>query len=177
MSALRKWQSHGRRIAVAACLLVGMGAYHLEEWPSDNGQQNASLPFAQGLSPDSEREAAANKIADQSSQFSHLQRQASSYQPEVDRLRDALHAAESRSVALSAAKAGREEEFSRVSEQRDKLAEQLRDAEQTYQVVQAELTILCEPNMIVFCCVQPRSSRRSTNLTFPPRPGTQAKRR
>jgi len=128
-------------IAVAACLLISVGAYHLGGMAHDNGQPNPPLPFAQGLSQDSEKEA-ANKIADQSSQISHLQRQASAYQGEVDRLRDALHAAESRSVLLSAAKAGREEEFRRVSEQRDRLAEQLRDAEQAAQVVRAELNTL-----------------------------------
>ena len=116
-------------IAVAACLLIGVGAYHLGGMAHDNGQQNPPLPFAQGLSPDSEKEA-ANKIADQSSEISHLQRQASTYQAEVDRLRDALHTAESRSAALSATKAEREEEFRIVSEQRDRLAAQLREAEQ-----------------------------------------------
>ena len=52
-------------IAVAACLLISVGAYHLGGMAHDNGQPNPPLPFAQGLSQDSEKEA-ANKIADQS---------------------------------------------------------------------------------------------------------------
>jgi hypothetical protein len=61
---------------------------------------------------------------------------------EVARLRDALRAVEIRSSALSTAKAEREKDFHQVLEERDKLASQLHEAEQAYQLVQAELTTL-----------------------------------
>jgi hypothetical protein len=74
--------------------------------------------------------------------MSRLQLQVAAGREEIARLRDALHAAETRSAALSAAKADRQEEFRRVSDERDKLAGQLHDAEQAYQLIQAELTTL-----------------------------------
>jgi uncharacterized protein YdcH (DUF465 family) len=81
-------------------------------------------------------------IALQVSRISGLQLQLSAGQQEVGRLRDALHTAEIRSASLSTAKAEREEEFRRVSDERNKLADQLHDAEQSYQLVQAELASL-----------------------------------
>jgi hypothetical protein len=57
-------------------------------------------------------------------------------------LREALHAAEVYSATLSTENSAGTQELRRVSEERDKLAGQLRDAEQSYQLVQAELTTL-----------------------------------
>ena len=130
-------------VAAAACVLVGvaLGAYHL------GGRTRAvTVPTQVALSnnydPALEKQTADKLGALQIAQMSRLQVQVSAGQQEIARLRDALHAAETRSAALSAAKTGQQEEFRRVSEERDKLAGQLHDAEQAYQLVQAELTTL-----------------------------------
>ena len=128
-------------VAVAACLLIAMGAYHLGTRAHGVEEQSPPAPMTRNFGPAPDKEA-VDEIASQAAQLSRLQRQASADQLEVVRLRDALHAAETRSAALSAAKAEGEEEFRRVSEQRDRLAAQLRDAEQTAQLVQAELSSL-----------------------------------
>jgi hypothetical protein len=127
--------------AIAACLLVAVAAYHLGGLAHGVAEQSPLAPFTPNFNPASETKA-MEEIAALAAQLSRLQLQASAYQLDVARLRDTLHAAETRSAALSTAKAEREEEFRRVSEQRDQLAAQLRDAEQTARLVQAELTTL-----------------------------------
>ena len=130
-------------VAAAACVLVGvaLGAYHL------GGRTRAvTVPTQVALSnnydPALEKQTADKLGALQTARISRLQLQVSAGQQEIARLRDALQAAESRSATLLAAKTGQQEEFRRVSEERDKLAGQLHDAEQAYQLVQAELTTL-----------------------------------
>jgi hypothetical protein len=131
--------------AVATCVLVAvaMGAYRF-----GGGMNRIAERASPARSPQPVQEAASEKkksdelIALHASQMSRLQLQLSAGQQEVGRLRDALHAAEIRSAALSTAKGEREEEFHRVSDERDKLAGHLHDAEQSYQLVQAELTSL-----------------------------------
>jgi hypothetical protein len=68
--------------------------------------------------------------------------QLSDLQTQVSRLRTALRAADARFTSLSAMSGERDKQFELVSEQRDKLAGQLQDAERSYQLVQAELTTL-----------------------------------
>jgi hypothetical protein len=128
---------------VAACVLVSvaLGGYHLG---------SHMHPVQELVSPSSGSPQAAyreNQVSDESSalevqRMSKLQAQVATDQQEIVRLRNALHVAEAHSAALSTASADREEQFRKVSEQRDKLADQLRDAEQSYQLVQAELTTL-----------------------------------
>jgi hypothetical protein len=74
--------------------------------------------------------------------LAQLKTQVASSQREVSKLREALHAADVHSAALTDANTKREEQFRQVSEQRDKLASQLRDAQQSYELVQAQLTSL-----------------------------------
>ena len=130
-------------VAAAACVLVGvaLGAYHL------GGRTRAvtvptSVALSNNYDPAVEKQTADKLGALQTARISRLQLQVSAGQQEIARLRDALQAAESRSATLLAAKTGQQEEFRRVSEERDKLAGQLHDAEQAYQLVQAELTTL-----------------------------------
>lgn len=131
-------------VAAAACVLVAvaLGAYHLGSRTRvvTEPTQVASSAHNYGLAP--EKQTADKLGALQTAQISRLQLQVSAGQEEIARLQDALKAAETRSAALSAAKTGQQEEFRRVSEERDKLAGQLHDAEQAYQLVQAELTTL-----------------------------------
>jgi hypothetical protein len=128
---------------IAACLLitVAMGAYHLGRHavaipPPQTDASTVALDFS------AEKKAADELIASQNAQLSRLQIQISSDQQEISRLRDALHAADTRSAALVAAKTDGDEKYRQLAEQRDKLASQLHDAEQSYQLVQAELTAL-----------------------------------
>ncbi len=129
-------------LAVAACVLVAAGAYHLGSSVRLTAEQIPPTPFAHKVDPVIDKKAFNEVVSQQTAQMSRLQVQVSTGQVEVSRLRDALHAAETRSAALSAAKAEQDDEFRRVAEQRDKLASQLHDAEQNYQLVQAELTTL-----------------------------------
>jgi Putative zinc-finger len=129
-------------LAVAACLLLAAGAYQLGSRAHAVEELNPAVSFTLSSEGASEKNASDELIARQTAQLSRLQLQASADQLEVARLRDALRAAEARSAALSAEKTDRDAEFRHVSEQRDKLAGQLHEAEQTYQLVQAELTSL-----------------------------------
>jgi uncharacterized protein YdcH (DUF465 family) len=131
--------------AIAACVLVAvsMAAYRLGGGMNRIAEQSAPARFPQHVQESSsEKKKSDDLIALQVSRISGLQLQLSAGQQEVGRLRDALHTAEIRSASLSTAKAEREEEFRRVSDERNKLADQLHDAEQSYQLVQAELASL-----------------------------------
>ena len=79
-------------------------------------------------------------------------------------------------ATLSAANSAQSEEFRQVSEQRDKLAEQLRDAEQSYQVVQAELTALRAEHDRVLLRTTSLESKVDELNSLHPRSGTQAQR-
>jgi hypothetical protein len=74
--------------------------------------------------------------------MSRLQKQISSEQQELSRLRAALRVAEDQSSGFSTGIGQRDEQLHRLAEQRDRLASQLRDAEQTTQNAQAELITL-----------------------------------
>jgi uncharacterized protein YdcH (DUF465 family) len=79
-------------------------------------------------------------IASQKVQLSGLQNQVTSEQQEVNRLRSALRASDARFASLSAASGERDKEYARLSEERDRLTNQLQEAERSYQAAQAELT-------------------------------------
>jgi hypothetical protein len=134
-----RWATAG----VAACLLiiVALSAYKL-------GRQAVAIRPLEisastgTLNITTEKKAADELVSSQNAQLSRLQIQVSSEQQEIARLRDALHTADAHSVALAAANSASDEKYRELTEQRDKLASQLRDAEQSYQLVQAELTTL-----------------------------------
>jgi hypothetical protein len=132
----------------AACLTiaVGMGAYHLGNRPALHPQISASpitTPApAQLQQIVLEKKSADDLLAGQTVQISRLQHQISSEQRDLAGLRAALYLAEQRSSELSDTGAKRETQFRQVSEERDKLAGQLRDAEKAYQSLQLEFTNL-----------------------------------
>jgi hypothetical protein len=130
-------------VPIAASVLVAaaLGAYRLGDHTRFVREQGQAALSVSHFRPVSET-MTTDDVAAQAAQISRLQLQLSSDQQEVARLREALHASEVRTTALSTAKTSQEEEFRRMSEQRDKLASQLHDAEQAYQIVQAELTTL-----------------------------------
>ena len=141
--ALRKNMSAQWAAAVAACILlaVAVGAYQLGGRRSI--AQQRPVPSASDIQTLAiENKTSGELIASQNAQLFRLQTQVSNDQQEISKLRDALHAADARSIALLAANSAEGEQFRRLSEERDKLASQLRDTEQSYQLVQAELTTL-----------------------------------
>jgi hypothetical protein len=141
---LPSWAAPSAVTAVAAFLLftIAIGAYRLGGRTRVAPEQIPLPSTAQPHDLASDKKASDDLFALQTADMSRLQLQIASGQQEIARLRDALHAAESRSAALSTAKADREKEFRQVSQQRDTLAGQLHDAELAYQLVQAELTTL-----------------------------------
>jgi hypothetical protein len=131
-------------VAVVALLIVAMsaGAYRLGSLARTTGGQGATVSSAHLQEFDSEKKAANELLASQTVQMSRLQKQISNEQQELSRLRAALRASEDQSTRLSTGIGQRDEQLHRFSEQRDRLANQLRDAEQTTQNAQAELTSL-----------------------------------
>jgi len=135
--------------AAVACLLVGVGtgAYQLGSRRQAVRLQisNAALvspapTLLQQLA--SEKKTADDLLATQTSQISRLQRQISGEQRDLAGLRAALREAEDHSSQLSDANSKGEAQFRQVSDERDKLAGQLRDAEKAYLSLQLEFTSL-----------------------------------
>jgi hypothetical protein len=129
--------------AVAAIVLVtvAMGGYRLGD-----RMRPVQGPAVPAFSAPAPALASGKKTADDvialNAQLSRVELQVSAGQQDIARLREALHGAENHAAALLNAKLEREAEFRQLSEQRDKLASQLHEAEQSYQLVQAELTSL-----------------------------------
>jgi hypothetical protein len=139
--------------AMAACLILGVaaGAYHLAGRAQSNGQLTPAAsvsdaePAPQELSSQnfaSQAKAAQELLASETQQIARLQARLSGEQQDIAGLRTLLRAAQDRSAGLAAADSKRDELFRQVSEERDQLAGQLRDAEKTYELVRAELTNL-----------------------------------
>jgi len=131
--------------AAVACVLVGMGAYHLgSRRPAALARPSAVVSPA--LTPlqqlASEKKTADDLLVTQMAQISRLQKQITGEQRDLTGLRAALHAAENHSSELSTANSKGETQYRQVSEERDKLAAQLRDAEKAYQNLQLEFTSL-----------------------------------
>jgi hypothetical protein len=132
-----------RWAAVAACVLIAVaaGAYHLGSfWGSARRQQVSSAAVVNLQQVDSKN--SDELLAQQTARLSELQREVASHEQEVARLQNALRAAEAHSTALSAASSQKDEQLREISADRDKLAGQLQEAEESYKVVQAELTTL-----------------------------------
>ena len=141
---LRSGMAEWATAAIAACVLfaVGAGAYHLGS--RVGVAQQRVMPVAarvQEIAPEKKTDA-QELITWQREQLGQLQVQVLSGEQEVARLQDALHAADVRSAALTSGRAASDEQLKRALDQRDKLSVQLHDAEQSYQLVQAELTNL-----------------------------------
>src|SRR6202166_4771599 len=135
--------------AAAACLLltIGIGAYQFGSRRQAKRSQTSGAPL---VSPQparlqelaSEKKTADDLLVAQGSQISRLQKQISTEQRDLAGLRAALRAAEDNSSKLSTAKNSGEAQLREVSEERDKLAAQVRDAEKAYQLLQVEFTSL-----------------------------------
>jgi hypothetical protein len=130
--------------AVAACLVVGIaaGAYQLGGRMHTPRQLNAAVAPAHLPEAVSDKKAEEDLLASQAARISQLQKQISGEQRDLAGLRAALRAAEDRSGQLATANSKGEGQLRQVTEQRDKLAGQLHDAEKEYQLLQVELTTL-----------------------------------
>jgi len=139
--------------AMAACLILGVaaGAYHLGGRARSNGQltpaasvSDAKLAPQELSSQDfaSQAKAAQELLASETEQIARLQARVSGEQQDIAGLRTLLRAAQDRSAGLAAADGKREELFRQVTEERDQLAGQLRDAEKSYELLRTELTNL-----------------------------------
>ncbi|HLV87949.1 MAG TPA: zf-HC2 domain-containing protein [Candidatus Sulfotelmatobacter sp.] len=130
-------------IAAAACVLLGVsvGAYELVGHVNAHIRSHFRPVVPQQQVADGHKQF-DDLIVAQKARLDQLQTQADKSQREVVRLWDALRAAENRSTALTAANHERADEIRQVTEERDKLADQLREAEESYRLVQAELTNL-----------------------------------
>jgi hypothetical protein len=141
------WGARWVAAAATACLLVGVGtgAYQLG---SHRQARRASasvgaLVFATPLQElNSEKNTTNDLLVAQTAQLSRLQKQISTEQRDLVRMQAALRVAEAHSSELSIANSKGEAQFRQVSEERDKLASQVRDAEKAYQVLQLEFTSL-----------------------------------
>jgi hypothetical protein len=141
-------------LAAAACLLVGVGtgAYQLGNRRQAGRDRTSAAAFvAPAPTPvaatpinalTSEKKMAEDLLAAQTTQISRLQKQILGDERDLAGLRATLHTAESRSNELSATSSTEEAQLRQVSEERDKLAAQVRDAEKAYQLLQAEFTSL-----------------------------------
>jgi hypothetical protein len=133
--------------ALAACLIIAVagGAYRLGGRAAHPGLLNSAGASAPDPGPASRRVAAKETeelLASQAAQIRRLQTRMSAEQQDMAGLRTLLRAAEDRSAGLAAAGGKQAELFRQVSEERDQLAGQLRDAERSYELVRAELTNL-----------------------------------
>jgi len=141
------WNAGARWAAAGAvaCLLVGVGAYHLgSRRPAELARLSAVVspaptPLEQLAS---EKKSADDLLVTQMAQISRLQKQITGEQRDLAGLRAALRAVENHSSELSTANSKGEGQFRQVSEERDKLAAQVRDAEKAYQNLQLEFTSL-----------------------------------
>jgi anti-sigma-K factor RskA len=132
------------RWAVAACLAVavGLGAYRLgrRAQPQEDG---AALQFqAQVHSLAAEKKSSDEIVESQAVTITQVEAQNAQQQQEIAKLRASLVTLDRHSKELADAGSKAEEELRTVSEQRDAELVQLRQAEQSYQKLQAELVSL-----------------------------------
>ena len=129
---------------LAACLgiAVVIGAYSMGRRTHIGEKQISHSSQQQVQELAAERQSSAELVASQATRISQIQEQNARQEQEVSRLRTALRALEDRSRELGAADGKTKEELRSVSEQRDGLALQLQQAEQSYQSIKSELASL-----------------------------------
>ena len=121
---------------------VAVGAYHLGGLVREPGKPSSAVASVPVEDATSKRKAAEALLDTQAAEISRLQKQLSREEIELSKLRATARAAEDYANALSASNSENQEQFHVVSEQRERLALQLRDAEQAYQNAQLELTTI-----------------------------------
>jgi len=129
---------------MAACIIVAVaaGAYHLGGLVREPRRPRSAVASVAVQDSTLKRKAAEELLEAQAGEISRLQKQLSGEQQELIKLRAAARVADDHSNALLASNSENQEQLHLVSEQRDKLALQLHDAEQAYQNIQLELTTI-----------------------------------
>jgi len=145
---MSKYRAAAVGVAASLLFVVAVRAYRLGSHGHDAARAtSAAVPVhpqdvASGNKAAQELLDARATLDLQTAEISRFQKQVASEQQELDRLRATARAADDSYRALSSANSRNQEQLRQVSVQRDKLAGQLRDAEQAYQDVQLELTTL-----------------------------------
>jgi anti-sigma-K factor RskA len=137
-------KSRAAAAGIAACIMAALavGAYHLGGLVREPGKPSSAVASVPVEDATSKRKAAEALLDTQAAEISRLQKQLSREEIELSKLRATARAAEDYANALSASNRENQEQFHIVSEQRERLALQLRDAEQAYQNAQLELTTI-----------------------------------
>jgi anti-sigma-K factor RskA len=140
-----RFATRGSTIAsLAACIMVAvaLGAYHLGERKSVASRQvSPALPLVQhAVAP--VRQAYADLLAAQASKISKLEQQIASGKQELERRRAASSIAEERVRELGVLNGEREADLRQSTEERDKLANRLSQAEKAYESLQADFNSL-----------------------------------
>ena len=137
-------ESRAAAAGIAACIMAALavGAYHLGGLVREPGKPSLAVAAVPVEDSTSKRTAAEELLHTQAAEISRLQKQLSREEVELAKLRATARAAGDYSNALLASNRKNQEQLHVVSEQREKLALQLRDAEQAYQNAQLELTTI-----------------------------------
>jgi anti-sigma-K factor RskA len=137
-------KSRAAAAGMAACIMAALavGAYHLGGLERGSGKPSLAVPSVPVEDSRSKEKAAEELLDTQAVEISRLQKQLSREEMELSKLRAAARAADDYSNALLASNSKNQEQLHVVSEQRETLALQLRDAEQAYQNAQLELTTI-----------------------------------
>jgi hypothetical protein len=133
-------------VAVAGCvlLLAAAGAYLMSAHPELAKPHAfvATAPVAADAANDKQEREKDLLIGAQKHELERLRAELRQKQQEVTRLEQGLQTAGDRSTATAAADMKTEQRVHDLVAERDRLAGELRDAEQSYQLLQAELTTL-----------------------------------
>jgi hypothetical protein len=137
------WSNQWITGAVAACLGVAIvfGAYFLGGRTHGERFISLSLPESaqQSVQLVAEKKSSDELVEAQAAKIAQIQQQNAKQEQEVERLRAALRTLEEHSRELEAAGGKTEAQLRAVSEQRDTLAAQLQQAEQSFQSAKTEL--------------------------------------
>lgn len=137
-SAAARWVLAG--LAACALFAVAAGVHWVDRRDRMAEQKTwTAQPSAAG-DVSTEKEAKEKQLAVQSERLSRLQIEIEKERREIFRLQEALQAAQSHAALISAVDAKTSEQLREASAQKDKLASQLHDTEQSYQLLLAELT-------------------------------------
>jgi hypothetical protein len=131
------------RTLLAACLviMVGFGSYSLGLRSQKRGRLTTDqmAPDAGFSSLAAEKKSVDDQLADRARRLARVQDENSQKEQEVTRLRAALRAVDDRSTQLATANEQSARQLQELSKQRDALTVQLRDANQSYEKLHAEL--------------------------------------
>jgi len=137
-NAAARWILAG--LAACALFAVAAGMHWVDRRDRMAEQKTWTAQPSGGGDISTKKEAKEKQLAVQGEQLSRLQIEIEKERREIFRLQEALQAAQSHAALISAADAKTAEQLREASAQKDKLANQLHDTEQSYQLLLAELT-------------------------------------